>query len=398
MIRSVLLAAVTVLLGFEASADEVQLANGDRLTGRAIALDAEALTFETEYAGELRIGRASIVALRTDEPRAWRDASGVVNESVLQVIGTTPEAPASAGAVPLEAVAAFADTAHDLAPDAAPEVPRRVWTGSVNLGGAYRTGNTEKADITLSTAWTRTAERHRLILGAAWAYGESEDVLNTRKLSGTGRWEFDLTERLYVFTLGGAERDDGRQLDLRANTALGLGYQFWNEDSRKLSVDLGAEYAYEEWAPFTPWGREPLKSGIRLDGYNRAVNLVLDLVGGAIRLDGGSGRALLEAVRDVRDPLRGYASRTENYMTARLGARYEQQLFERGRVSDTAVLSANLEDAGEYRFTNELAFTTPLSEKLALKIALASEFDSLAEVLGLEAWDHTLTTGLSYSF
>ena len=96
--------------------------------------------------------------------------------------------------------------------------------------------------------------------------------------------------------------------------------------------------------------------------------------------------------------MRDFETREENYATARLGINYEQKLFERGTLSDTAVFFANLNERGEFRFTNELAFVTPLADKLDLRVALESEFDSLAQDQGLEQWDHTLTTGISYSF
>ncbi|MBI1319780.1 MAG: DUF481 domain-containing protein [Candidatus Hydrogenedens sp.] len=397
MVRAAFAAAAAALCGFGVFADEVVLTNGDRLTGHAVALDAEALSFQTDYAGELRIVRGSIESIQTDEPRAWLDVSGGENAGPLNIVRTQQGDPPPEGAVPLSAVSAFAEDHAALDPPPAEPAPKH-WSGTVNLGGTYRTGNTDKVDVVLSTEWKRTAETNRLTLRAGWAYGASNDILNTRKLSADGRWEYDLTDRIYLYTLGGAEKDDGRQLDLRANAALGLGYQFWDEETRKLSIDLGAEFTHEEWAPFTPWAREGAKASSRRAAFDRGTNLLVDLASGRLVFDRDYRRALLSAYRDFRDPLRAYDTRTENYLTARAGTNYEQQIFERGKITDAAVLSANLEDTGEFRFKNELAFTTPLSEQLSLKIALLSEYDSMAENFGVEAWDHTLTTGLAYSF
>ena len=43
------------LMWGEASADEVWLKNGDRLTGKVLSLDAGTLLFKTAYAGDLSI-------------------------------------------------------------------------------------------------------------------------------------------------------------------------------------------------------------------------------------------------------------------------------------------------------------------------------------------------------
>ena len=52
----------------QASADEVWLKNGDRLTGKVMSLDAGTLVFKTSYAGDLSIKWGEVVNLKTDEP------------------------------------------------------------------------------------------------------------------------------------------------------------------------------------------------------------------------------------------------------------------------------------------------------------------------------------------
>jgi len=48
--------------------------------------------------------------------------------------------------------------------------------------------------------------------------------------------------------------------------------------------------------------------------------------------------------------------------------------------------------------TNELGFTTALSEHLRLRISLLTEYDSVAEEKGVEPWDNYLLTSLRFEF
>ncbi|RPJ21290.1 MAG: DUF481 domain-containing protein, partial [Desulfobacteraceae bacterium] len=51
---SIILTVLFVVLAWgQASADEVWLKNGDRLTGKVVSLDAGTLVFKTSYAGDL---------------------------------------------------------------------------------------------------------------------------------------------------------------------------------------------------------------------------------------------------------------------------------------------------------------------------------------------------------
>ena len=59
---------VLMLLAGAARADEIVLANGDRLTGTVLRKEGEELVFRTEYAGELKIAWGQIVRISTSEP------------------------------------------------------------------------------------------------------------------------------------------------------------------------------------------------------------------------------------------------------------------------------------------------------------------------------------------
>jgi hypothetical protein len=116
--------------------------------------------------------------------------------------------------------------------------------------------------------------------------------------------------------------------------------------------------------------------GLSLSGLERATGLLLDAV----------------------SPLRNAETRDFDDLSLRLSAAYTEKLFRASKLSETLVLYPNLSRSGEFRAVSELLFTTPLSEALLLKVSLRTEYDSLADESGVDAWDNTLLTGLRYAF
>ena len=72
-----LVVAATALYAVPCGADEVQLKNGDRLTGTVVSLDAGTLKFKTAH-GDLSIAWPEVTALTIDEPILIRSADGKV--------------------------------------------------------------------------------------------------------------------------------------------------------------------------------------------------------------------------------------------------------------------------------------------------------------------------------
>ena len=58
----------------------------------------------------------------------------------------------------------------------------------------------------------------------------------------------------------------------------------------------------------------------------------------------------------------------------------------------------DIDDFPQYRILSDLAFLTPLSEKMSLKIRLYSEYDSHPGDVDAENWEHKFLTGLDYKF
>ncbi|MCC6145815.1 MAG: DUF481 domain-containing protein [Candidatus Hydrogenedentes bacterium] len=417
-VAAVLIVAVPVL------ADTLYLDNGDVITGQLAGLDAGKLRFTAPYvSGELEVSAEALRYIASDQPLQVTLSDGRQFEGALFVTDDTQMLETPAGIIALsqgeiaalrplgghlaasspaeatpaaeaEAVAAAAPVAED-AP--AEEPKPKLWSGSLESGLALRSGSTDRLDLNLGTALTRKTDRHTLTLNFNAAYAEVEDVINTRQYKGEGKWQYYPRERLYLYWLVGGESDDARKLDLRVNTALGLGYDFVKQEKRTWSADIGVDYAYERWNPFTPEERDGKKQAERSAAL-ASLRGLLDQLGAGLVLDRATLQQAWTSALAFRDPLALYDEREEYQVSLRAGTEFSQSIFEKGTLSESLVVFPSLDDMGEFRATSTFSFTTPLSEKLGLKIDLLTEYDSLADKVDADAWQNTLTTGLRYEF
>src|SRR5216684_2486400 len=140
------LGCTVVLSAATASADQVVLNNGDRLTGRVTGRSATELTIDTELAGRVTV-KMSAVSLVTPAPT-----------------------------------------------DATPDAPR--WHGTVNAGVDVGRGNTETSAISTNGAVTRLGPRDRFgVFGShlSSVVGSGADSVTTARATRGGfRYDHDL--------------------------------------------------------------------------------------------------------------------------------------------------------------------------------------------------------------
>ena len=375
-----------------AQGDTVTLNNGDKISGTITDFDDTQVVVTTEYAGTIPIQRAGIASIETDDARvllietaeAPVEARLVVEEGKQQL-----ETSEGRSNLALEQVAGIYTVPE------APEVPK-AWSGTVVAGATLRSGNTDTMDATLTAEAIREKEKNKLTLSAFAAYGEVESTLSTRRYKGEGKFQLYPREKLYWYILGSAEQDDGRKLDNRFVVATGVGYDWVKNDKRSLSTEIGIQETWEEWAPYTPAGKDALKASNRAlatTGLQAAINtLSLGVVNGNLISN------VQKNFRLYLYPLADYDGRSNDYLAARFALSYEQSLFEKAILTEDLVLIPSIEEFGEFRLSNTFGLSTPLTQSMKLQFSLLSEYDSHASDSSVDEWDHTLITGVSYGF
>jgi len=223
-------------------ADEVDLKNGDRLSGKIVSLGEQKLLLETEFAGRLAIDWAHVDRISTDELLTVVLENGSTVRGILK----PSDAP---GRLELVRDSASEPIPVELAHVKAinpPEEPAVKLSGRVNVGFNKASGNTDTeyghadAELILRTA------SHRLTLGGDYNRASEDNHKTVDNAAGRLKHDYFLTRQIYWYLNGLLERDDLKDINLRATAGPGLGYQIFEGELMNLSVETGPSYVYTD--------------------------------------------------------------------------------------------------------------------------------------------------------
>lgn len=232
-------------------ADQIQLDNGDRLTGTIESVDAESVTLVTRWAGTLTVRRADIASIQTEAAHRVELARSTpvvgqfaVDDSGDQVLVVADEPRPLALA---EVVAA-----------AVPKPPqpfRTQWKNQVDFGAELSSGNNEQQKYALDSRSTVRQEflRHELIvdLDLDRFGGVTNEELSQLDYStdwffapgwfasGSLLWR---TERLRTGSTAAGDTFS----QTRTRYGVGIGRQFWDRPDSALRAELGVSAIQEE--------------------------------------------------------------------------------------------------------------------------------------------------------
>jgi putative salt-induced outer membrane protein YdiY len=266
------------LVGAQAHADEVLLANGDRLTGTVVRKESEELVFKTPYAGEIKIAWAQVVRIRTEEPMHLV----LSNQQVVQSkqVGAAPKpaqkprrgetAPRSRTETPgaLELPAAVEHPSQPEAPTPDPEAqPPQTgepaipidtvayinagagidvlgvrWKGRLNIGGSGNRGNTDTDTLHIDGETVARQQRNRWTIQGSYDRSTDRDRLTARNGRLGGKYDLFISERWYGYALAAFEQDRFRDIDLRTTVGSGIGHQLVDTERMHLSLEGGLNY------------------------------------------------------------------------------------------------------------------------------------------------------------
>lgn len=424
MKRKITYFVLLVVAAFAAAAwaDTVGMPNGDRLSGTFVGTDGELLVFRTAYGGDLKVKRDAVEYLTTDgavkvtlssgkalEGRLeWRDDAqfvvagdvatpfDITEVTAIAVPGATPPAASPTSPASVPTADANVTPAKEAAAD--PKKDKGPWSGSVEAGSSLHTGQTDTVEGHLGLSLVRKTEGNTLTLNSNAAYGEVDSEVNTRRAKGEAKWQIYPHEGMYYYVLGGVEHDAARKLDVRGNTAGGLGYDFVKTDRRKLSGDVGIDYAREYWNPYAIDGKEKAQSAARAAASASAVAYLDRLKANPSLAAPGTVDALAKVAKDFRAVTDEPDETVKDNVGLRMSGLFEQTVFEKSKISNNVVYTPQFENFGDYRVTNDLAFTTPLRQGLSLKLNLKTDLDGDISSKGVDAIDNTLLSTLRFEF
>ena len=355
-----------------ACADTLGLRNGDRVSGTILSASDQSLVLRTEYVGDLEIQFADILTIVSETPVTVHMQDGAIGAVEVHTAAETPPATSTPDAAtsPAPTDAATKET----------EPARKKWSGTADAGASWRSGDTDTVDANLGVSVIREWERDKLTLKLGAGYSETDSEVNTRMVQGSARWQHYISERTYSYVRTGAEHDPGRRLDLRTEIGAGMGRDFVKNDRRTFSADIGLDYVHERWNKYSIVELDDAEEAERAAQLAALTDLRAYLAsqqdvpwaewtprmlyGGFIHLV------------DVFPQDGGQETYTEDHVNLRLSAAYEQRLFKDSLFSEKLTWMPELDDPGQYRLLSDLAFSTPLSDKLDLRLNVLTEYDS----------------------
>lgn len=231
------LGAALGLLAPAARADEVVLANGDRLTGR-LERQGEGFVLRHEVLGALVLGPQ---ALASHPPAPAGPADLVLLAEATAPAPVARDRPAARAAPDVWLVGSCGCEPTAADPCASP------WSGHAGLALGLAEGNTEKLDVFADAhvAYARGASK---VLGEAdYKYGESRGTRTADHWHGKVRYDHAIGPRSYAFAQALFERDELAGQEYRIHGLAGYGRKVWQTRRAELKAEVGAGAVWERY-------------------------------------------------------------------------------------------------------------------------------------------------------
>jgi putative salt-induced outer membrane protein YdiY len=224
---------LSLLASAPAGADELQLMNGDRLTGTVASLAGGVLTFGTPY-GDIRIPWAEVTRLTIQDPILVVIA-GAAPTPVTIVAAADGQATLQPGGL-----VALADITSLARPQ-----PPVIIDGGANAGIITTAGNTDVNNLRLDGDIVARANLNRYSASAAVTRAKDRGLETARNWTTAFKYDRFISTRMFLNANAILTNDRFRDLDLRTAVGAGVGYQVPTGPRVTLTADGGLGYVNE---------------------------------------------------------------------------------------------------------------------------------------------------------
>jgi putative salt-induced outer membrane protein YdiY len=255
------LAAVAALFvaSTAAAQETLTLKNGDRLSGRLVAIADGTWVFR-HAGGELKIAGGDVATYVTSAPVGVRLGDGTILAGTVTAAGDRLLLTGADGRTRTITPADLAAVGDPDRLDALRPVRigyfspfTRFWGATVGFGYSTKTGNGRSRGLAGDVLITRNTPKDRIQLGFGIAqqrstpWPDSALVQTVAKLYGNGRVDVYFGGRVFAFAATTQERDTLQNLDLRSAYNAGLGYQVFARPTTDFRLSLSAGYRRENF-------------------------------------------------------------------------------------------------------------------------------------------------------
>ena len=224
-----------LMVAIHASADEIILKNGDRITGKIIDLKKGKLAIKTEAAGKIEVAWDRVAVVTTDEPVRVKLETREVLEGTLSAGEDGRLKVQTRGAAnPVEVE--FSKVTHFNEPPA-------DWHGSLDLAGRSTDGNTHTRGFIIAGNAERVTEVDRMEARVVFRYTDERRTIQERNSYGLAKYQRYLGKQTYAYLSGEVMSDKFKDLRLGLVVSAGGGMDFIKEDALSFSGEAGIAYS-----------------------------------------------------------------------------------------------------------------------------------------------------------
>jgi hypothetical protein len=261
--------AVATLAAFAGAAcvgqaDVIETLGGSVIQGKILAAEGGVVKIETDFAGVVEIKQAQVKSLVTEAPVYVALEDGNTARGRIERTGAGLVVGTSGGAVQLQtgAITHIWREGDKSPADKAADALRRKWAYVLGFDLNGKQGNSDRFFTGVSASATMTGQTDRLRFYGNYSRAEDNGVATqdegkagvdfTSYFSGKMSW--------YVRSELGFDRS--KNLDLRSQSAVGVGYTFIKKDNQMLEGRAGLGYRFENYSTGTDFDSVGLDFGL----------------------------------------------------------------------------------------------------------------------------------------
>lgn len=203
------------------AAAELQLSNGDRITGELIRREDGKIHFRSPILGDLIIAETDAVVIESPD-------------------------------TPVESLAGLPPTieqvdlrdAESMRPG--PRPTRTPWKGKFEFGFQNQAGRHDSLNYSMRAELERKSQLNHYRMSARYLYGESRQVVSSDRRDASFRWRHEISERVFGQTVTSYTSDAVTNIDLNAEQNAGFGYEVLESEKQTGSIGAGLTLQYRE--------------------------------------------------------------------------------------------------------------------------------------------------------
>ncbi len=236
------LAVLSILCISSLCADTVIFKGGDRLSGSVTKVKEGKMIFESKVAGTLTLDMQDIQTFETEQAITIEkpDGTRVESRSVASEAGNIKLATDNTS-LPLGEIIQIN-----------PEKP--TWHGKITAGAILARGNTHSETANAGAQASLRRENDRISLAAGYLFARQRDTATGEDDTTEDRWflsgkyDYFLSEKLYLYANAMYEKDRIANLDMRVTPGGGVGYQWIERDDFNFNTEAGLNWVHEEYS------------------------------------------------------------------------------------------------------------------------------------------------------